>query len=161
MSTIFAKGGFTLGTLFDDVIEGSDEIDQIFASVGNDIITGGGSGDTLAAGAGNDTLDGGAGDDTLDGGTGNDVLLGGLGGDTFLFKPFSAPGQDIIADFNALEDRFLFDLPGDFSAVAISLSVMNFTPVGNDLLVTIDNTDLHVTLQNFGPLEAQINITFV
>jgi Ca2+-binding RTX toxin-like protein len=143
MATIFAKGGFTPGSLFDDVIEGSDEIDQIFASSGNDIVTGAG------------------GDDLLDGGTGNDTLLGGLGADTFQFDLFNAPGQDIIVDFNAFEDRLLFDLPDDSSAVAISLSALNFTPVGNDLLVTIDNTDLHVTLQNFGPLEAPINITFV
>jgi Ca2+-binding RTX toxin-like protein len=144
MSTIFAKGGFTFGTLFDDVIEGSEEIDQIIASFGNDVITGAG------------------GDDTLDGGAGNDVLLGGPGADTFLFKPFSASGQDTIGDFNVFDDRLVLDLPGDFSRAAISSSVLDFTAVGNDMLITLDNTDLHLTLQNFdGPWEAPISVSFV
>jgi Ca2+-binding RTX toxin-like protein len=166
MGTIFAKGGLTLGTLFDDVIEGSEEFDKILASSGNDVVNGYGGDDVITAGDGNDTLDGGAGSDTLDGGTGNDFLFGGLGADTFIFKPFNAPGQDVIGDFNPLDDHIIFDLPGDFSHTAISQSVLDFSYVDNDLVITLQNTDLNVTLQNFsgganGAFDTLLNITFV
>ena len=113
MSTIFATGGTTFGTFFEDVIEGSEDFDQIFAGFGNDVVNGNGGDDSLQGGGDDDTVDGGAGNDNIEGGVGNDLLIGGLGADTFLFKPFSVPGQDIIADFNPLEDNLLFDLTGD------------------------------------------------
>ena len=164
MSTF--KNGFTIGTLFDDVIDGSEEIDKILAGFGNDVVNGYSGDDVISGGDGNDTLLGGAGNDTLDGGTGNDVLLGGLGADTFIFKPFNAPGQDIIADFNPFEDHIVFDLPGDFSHSTISLAVLDFSHSGNDLIITLQNTDLNVTLQNYsggqnGAYDAPLNVTFV
>ena len=162
MSTIFAKGGFTLGTSSDDMIEGSDLIDRILASFGDDIVNAAGGDDVITAGEGNDTVDGGDGNDTLDGGGGNDILTGGLGADTFLFRPFNAPGQDVIADFNPLEDKLLFDLPGDFSKFGFDMSVLTFTYTGSDVIVTIDQTDVSITLQNYsGAAEAPINVTFI
>ena len=161
MSTLFANGGLFLGTFFDDVIEGSEDVDKILASFGDDTVNGYGGDDVITAGDGNDTLDGGAGNDVLDGGTGNDVLFGGLGADTFLFKPFNAPGLDVIADFNPFEDKLLFDLPGDFSKFHLDASVLDFTHNGNDLVITLEHTDLHVTLQNFAASDVPINVTFI
>jgi Ca2+-binding RTX toxin-like protein len=150
MGTIIAKGGLTFGTIFDDVIEGSDDIDTIIASLGNDLISGAGGDDLLSAGDGADTLDGGGGNDRLDGGTGNDFLAGGLGADTFLFKPLGTPGQDIVSEFNLFEDKLVFDLPGDFSGYGFDASVLNFIRSGNDLVITLDDTGLHITLQDIG-----------
>ena len=60
------------GTEGNDVINGTAEVDRIFALGGNDVVN---------AGNGNDIVDGGAGNDVLNGGAGNDLLTGGLGAD--------------------------------------------------------------------------------
>ncbi|MFP1632498.1 beta strand repeat-containing protein [Zhengella sp. ZM62] len=51
------------------------------AGVGNDTVTGSGSGDVINGDAGNDVLVGRGGDDTLSGGDGNDTVRGGSGAD--------------------------------------------------------------------------------
>ncbi|MBN8294122.1 hypothetical protein JI664_19280 [Rhodobacter sp. NTK016B] len=97
------------GTEGADLIDGSDEDDEIHGLGGDDTINGGGGDDTLHGdggndalvggegedwlfgGVGNDTLTGNEGDDNLDGGMGNDVLDGGSGNDTLISR-----GDDII-----------------------------------------------------------------
>lgn len=82
------------GTLFNDVLLGTDRDNVIFGLHGNDSISGLGGDDTLYGGEGRDTLVGGTGDDFLFGGTdetdlrdvlyggdGNDMLDGGYGND--------------------------------------------------------------------------------
>ena len=64
-------------TAGDNVIYGSDLIDRISSSTGNDIIY---------AGAGDDYIDGGAGDDVLTGGAGADDIYGGSGFDRAVFS---------------------------------------------------------------------------
>lgn len=59
--------------------------------------------DSLSGSNGNDSLYGGSGADTLIGGAGDDQLFGGKGRDVFVFAPEA--GHDVIADFNAAEDR--------------------------------------------------------
>jgi Ca2+-binding RTX toxin-like protein len=83
-----------------DLLNGTDDDDQldalagndfVYGNAGNDILAGGANDDQVYGGAGNDTLDGGAGmdalhgdagDDVLDGGDDNDQLFGDAGRDT-------------------------------------------------------------------------------
>jgi len=70
-----------VGSRFDDVIYGSDEINGLGGDSGNDFIDGRGGGDFLRSGAGSDTIYGGEGYDQLNGGSGADWLDGGPGHD--------------------------------------------------------------------------------
>ena len=65
-----------------DVIFGTDNADQIFAGLGNDVVRGLGGNDKLDGGNGNDRLIGGDGNDTLTGRAGRDTLYGQNGNDT-------------------------------------------------------------------------------
>lgn len=70
-----------LGTLLDDVIDGSTLDNTINGQAGNDTIRAGSGADMLDGGAGDDALYGQDGDDILIGGEGNDLLDGGTGAD--------------------------------------------------------------------------------
>ncbi|HEX8912136.1 MAG TPA: C2 family cysteine protease, partial [Humisphaera sp.] len=70
------------GSNYDDVITGNAAANVLHGMGGNDTITGGGGNDTLGGDAGNDTLLGGDGDDKLSGDAGDDVLKGEAGNDT-------------------------------------------------------------------------------
>jgi Ca2+-binding RTX toxin-like protein len=88
-----------LGTLGDDLLDGTDEDDIVLARAGNDTVHGQGGNDVIGldsgndiafgeagddaimGGEGNDQLDGGEGDDSLSGGAGDDRLVGGAGND--------------------------------------------------------------------------------
>jgi hypothetical protein len=68
-------------------VEGSDLIDTVQGTLGNNRVTGGGSGDSIRGAGGNDTLRGGDGPDTIRGGTGNDRLFGQRAADTLVGGP--------------------------------------------------------------------------
>ncbi len=79
------------GSLYDDMITGDGNAndlygyngnDKLFGSVGADNLFGMEGNDYLEGGPGEDTVEGGAGDDTIMGGTGNDHIYGGAGNDT-------------------------------------------------------------------------------
>ena len=70
--------------------------------------TGDGNANTLTGGAEAELLVGMGGDDTLDGRGGDDVLVGGSDSDTFVFT--DGFENDVIADFNALDDNEKIDL---------------------------------------------------
>ncbi len=70
-------------TVHDDMIAGSNQSNILRGMAGNDMLSGLGSTDTLDGGDGDDTLDGGDGNDVLDGGAGNDRLIGGTGIDIY------------------------------------------------------------------------------
>ena len=74
MSLIYGSSG-------DDLIEGTDDADEIFGFEGNDTVKGGKGKDKLYGGSGNDSLDGGEDDDSLYGADGNDTLIGNSGND--------------------------------------------------------------------------------
>ncbi len=80
---VFATAGNdTLsGTTNNDVIAGLDGNDRIFGLNGNDRLLGQGGADQLQGGNGNDLLFGGLGNDVLIGGEGNDSLFGEAGND--------------------------------------------------------------------------------
>jgi Ca2+-binding RTX toxin-like protein len=75
------------GTGGNDVIAGSDAVEDISAGEGDDLITGAGGGDEISQGDGTDSVDGGDGGDEVfatsggDEGDGADLLAGGPGGD--------------------------------------------------------------------------------
>ncbi|MEL7211066.1 MAG: Hint domain-containing protein [Pseudomonadota bacterium] len=71
---VFASSG-------EDTLTGGAGDDTLSGDWGNDSIDGGAGNDRASGGSGDDTITGGAGDDTLDGGSGNDVLSGGDGSD--------------------------------------------------------------------------------
>src|SRR5690625_4423817 len=65
------------GTPGDDVLDGTDEADQIWALAGDDIVRGHGGDDQLWGMEGNDEIYGGDGDDHAVGGEGDDYIEGG------------------------------------------------------------------------------------
>ncbi len=79
------------GTADDDVICGNDDINDIRAGGGDDVVYGEGGGDFIRGEAGTDTLYGGDGRESIYGGPGNDELHGGGGGDFFYITD---PGDD-------------------------------------------------------------------
>ena len=102
------------------VMGGTDGVDRIRASEGDDTIWGDGGNDRLEGGAGNDSINGGDGhdritdsfgDDNIKGGAGHDVINGGpginliLGGDG---SDFIVTGQDISEVFAGQGNDFIF-----------------------------------------------------
>ena len=73
-ASIDAKG-------YDHHIGGTNDADELFGTLGSDLITGGDDDDQLYGLAGDDHLDGGTGNDLLSGGPGADYLNGGAGFD--------------------------------------------------------------------------------
>jgi Ca2+-binding RTX toxin-like protein len=65
-----------------DTLNGDQGDDFINGNLGNDTITGGAGNDSLRGGKGLDTLDAGSGDDHVNGNLGNDVLFGSSGNNT-------------------------------------------------------------------------------
>jgi len=152
-------------SLFDDVLTGDNADNLLAGDAGADSLSGGDGADTLYGDgrvivdhhgtggsgpivtyadasdlpfgdpAGNDVLNGGKGDDTLWGGGGDDVLTGGKGNDLFGFGP--GDGDDRITDFEKNKDTILFD----GIAGVDDFGDLNFTKLGNDVLVTWGTTD--------------------
>ncbi|WP_434931088.1 Ig-like domain-containing protein [Shewanella sp. HL-SH5] len=87
-----------------DVVNGGSGNDRIYGQSGSDILFGHTGNDYIDGGTHNDGLRGGAGNDTLIGGLGDDVLRGDSGIDTFVWQKGEF-GNDIISDFNRLEDK--------------------------------------------------------
>lgn len=71
-----------IGSQFDDIITGDDQLNELVGWDGNDIIRGMDGSDQLYGNDGDDHLFGGAGSDVLHGGNGADLLDGGEGNDT-------------------------------------------------------------------------------
>jgi Ca2+-binding RTX toxin-like protein len=67
-----------------EIIYGSPMDELISAGAGSQALHGLDGSDVLSGGAGNDVLDAGVGNDSLSGGGGDDALTGGSGGDTFI-----------------------------------------------------------------------------
>ncbi len=111
-----------IGGAYDDVIGGSDGVndvlrggagdDNLHGRGGDDTLYGGeglnalfgdGGNDTLYGGVHHETLRGGDGDDTLVSGLGRDELYGEAGADTFVFAEAGLANHDWIRDFDAAE----------------------------------------------------------
>ena len=86
----------------------------------------------IDAGDGNDIIIGSQRDDRIIGGAGQDILTGGKGADTYIFNNQS--GHDIIKESgDNTTDVILFE---DIDSIAD----LQFTQIGNDLLITISPT---------------------
>lgn len=74
---VILDGAFenVIGTMYNDVLTGSDADNKLVGDYGNDIISGGAGNDILLGGPGDDVLDGGPGSDTIDGGDGHDTAV--------------------------------------------------------------------------------------
>ncbi|MQW86401.1 calcium-binding protein [Sinorhizobium saheli] len=133
-----------IGTPESESIDARDGNDTVYAGAGDDIVIGSGGSDLLFGQegddtlfsdstvnvprdkvvAGNDVLDGGPGDDYLVAGDGHDLMTGGAGKDRFLFRYHDPKTEGSvqpvqIADFDARQDKFVFDakdLLGSMSA---------------------------------------------
>ncbi|WP_395674468.1 calcium-binding protein [Phenylobacterium sp.] len=123
----FLGGGdgddYLSGDLGADELHGGDGADTLIGGEGDDTIQSGGGADRVLAGAGDDQVaifygggaivDGGAGNDTITSASvGKDVLSGGEGRDLFVFVAKNDPAQgqdDVILDWNAVDDRIQFD----------------------------------------------------
>ncbi|MDY0870359.1 M10 family metallopeptidase [Dongia rigui] len=138
------------GNTLDNEITGNNAANALDGGAGND---------WLFAGGGNDTLIGGAGNDWLIGDDGNDTLTGGAGNDTFTFyDPTISEGNDIITDFNKVQDFLAFheviDLNGNHNGSIIDeiddaiLSIQDLG-VGKDVIITFDDNHT-LTFQKFG-----------
>lgn len=118
----------------DDIVDlsGADHIAvTIHGGEGNDILAGSWHGDTI---------NGDEGDDRLYGAGGNDVLSGGVGNDVYYYN--AGDGSDTIIE-NDGNDSIVF-------GAGISLSSLNFSVSGSDLLIGIGNET--ITIQNhFAP----------
>ena len=137
----------------DDIIDGkggNDEIhggggnDILYGNTGNDDLYGGDGNDILDGGSGNDKLYGGSGNDILDGGAGDDYLEGGLGNDTYIWG--RGYGKDTIYNigYNYYEGKDKYDnLQLNEGVIASDLS---FKMIGNDLIITINDTGETLTL---------------
>ena len=107
-----------VGTLGDDILQGTpgpDVIvglagdDRIFGANGNDVICGGLDNDFALGGRGDDRLIGGLARDGLVGSAGSDVVLGGAGRDTLV----GGRGDDVLRG-GADSDSVLLDRGDDF-----------------------------------------------
>ena len=137
----------------DNIVTGNGN-DTIYAYGGNNIIQSGGGKDVIYtydldrnndkdkvnyidAGAGDDTVHGTQGVDTIIGGVGDDILYGSGGNDMFIFS--GSAGQDIIGDFNVLEDKIMF------TDSNVSFDDLHFQAANNGTVVSY--LDSQVTLR--------------
>lgn len=121
----------------DDVFSGGAGDDVFFGGSGADIIDGDAGADEIFGGAGDDTLNGGTGADSLFGGGGDDLITGGSGADVFFFA--NNHGDDVITDFDALEDTlFLANAVTDFTDLASVQAAATETTVNGILGLLID-----------------------
>lgn len=126
------------GTNGSDLLRGYGGDDQLFAFGGNDWLSGGDGADYLDAGDGNDGMLGGPGDDQLGGDAGNDFMRAGSGDDIYVYCP--GCGIDTIDNQDGGTDWIIFtdDLTGDR---------LVFVRAGDDLEIRIDGgTDSKVVV---------------
>ena len=152
-----------IGSSQDDVLMGSEEVNELYGGAGDDeltavantgadagpdrlvggagddTLTGSANADVLMGGDGHDAISGGDGADTINGGAGDDVLTGAGGNDTFVFGPADGDGGDVIVDL-ATDGADKIDLSAfDLSPRELEALKGNITTRGSD--VRIDLTD--------------------
>ncbi|MBM3302519.1 MAG: calcium-binding protein, partial [Deltaproteobacteria bacterium] len=127
---------YIYGTNGDDNLSGGGGNDTLYGQAGNDTVQGDSGGDRLYGGPGADTLDGGTGNDTLEGGTGNET-------DTYLFNRGS--GQDTVVETDTT--------PGNTDTILLGEGILSaeirVERMGNDLRLTISETDDSITIKNW------------
>ncbi len=162
---------YVIGTSGNDTIIGTDNADIIYGMDGDDIINGGAGDDYLSGGAGNDLLIGGDGNDTLDGGEGDDELQGGYGDDIYIYD---GNGKDTIIDerwvkiarqewyqsgywiFKKWKSRWVYqdklvDAGNDTIIFGENVKEkdISINRIGNDLILSLKNSDDKLTIKNW------------
>ncbi len=132
-----------LGTVFDDILDGTETADGFVLDLGNDSARGGGGDDLMNGDGGDDHLSGQDGDDRLNGGPGNDRLNGGAGADTMnggtgndLFNFVDA--SDILTEGSGQGTDTVRTVLNNYTLLAnfenlYLLSAGHSTGIGNDL----------------------------
>lgn len=122
--SLTARINQVVGTSGDDILNGSDTVD--------DVILGLGGNDRLNGFDGNDRLEGGDGDDRLTGGNGDDTLIGGAGNDVYVLTG----GHDTVRDDGAA---------GDVNTLRLAPGL-----VPDDVVVDYDGDSLVMSWNNGG-----------
>lgn len=161
------------GPQFTGAYAGTDTLTNIqllFGSAHDDVLTGDSHANVLIGDAGNDILNGGAGNDVLEGGNGQDTLTGGAGADTFIFDrngfdrygmrtgtPISTvTAPDLVTDFAAGRDHFEVSyndkpiLPGSVGFVSGALSAATFEHDMDAILTGVGSFDALLITGNSG-----------
>lgn len=125
-----------LGTIGDDVVDGTAYGDLIDGLAGNDTINGQGSGDNISGGDGDDRVLGGDGNDTIDGGLGLDTLFGDAGMDEL----HGGDGNDTI--YSLADNDTLFGDSGNDSLMGGRGNETLHGGIGNDSLHGETGNDL-------------------
>jgi serralysin len=130
-----AVGGDATGDSFTNIedLYGSSFNDLLTGDSGNNRLSGGNGNDIINGGGGNDKLIGGAGNDTLNGGAGDDWFVGGADADTFVFN--TNWGRDTVSDFQDGIDIL------DFSTTGLVFGDLVITQSGNNTIITDINNN--------------------
>lgn len=132
------------GTIFDDVINGTDGDDEIHGGDGNDIINGGKGNDKLYGDNGNDNINGGLGNDEIYGGLGNDTLNGNEGNDII----YGEDGDDTIN--GGLGADILYGGSGNDKINGGGGGDTIYGGDGNDIINKSENSSNHIILGGKG-----------
>ncbi|MEL6620966.1 MAG: calcium-binding protein [Pseudomonadota bacterium] len=136
-----------------DRLEGGTDNDELSGGNGRDVLLGGRGNDVLMGDKGADKLSGGRDDDLLDGGAANDRLEGGLGSDIFVFA--DGHGNDVIFDFDALNDDEVIDLAGVSTITSFAdLSGAAQQDGGNVVITTAAQNTIRLEGVNLDDLDA-------
>jgi VCBS repeat-containing protein len=141
------SGHDIVGTANDDVIQGTDQLENIYGMAGND---------TIDAGAGNDYIEGGDGNDTIDGGTGYDLMVGGNGNDTFVVDNINDRVlENYDEGWDVVQSSVSYTL-GSNIEVLILTGTDNINGAGNGLTNYISGNDGENILSGGGAGDDQI-----
>ena len=100
--TTLTLGEIINGSNDDNNLKGTPGIDTITGGQGNDSLEGKQGGDVIGGGKGDDILRGNQGEDRLNGGAGENTLEGGRGYDVFVIK--NKKGNNTISDLDIEQD---------------------------------------------------------
>ena len=127
---------------FASVIHGNSSKDRITNTVNNSQVYGLGGDDTIENGNNNVTLIGGSGNDFLNVHGGVSTLNGGNGNDTFSFTYSNSTSlKAVIEDIDPSKDVLLINYSGT------NTPKLNYSTVGNDVLLTDDKGYLNITIK--------------
>jgi Ca2+-binding RTX toxin-like protein len=143
------------GSNQDDILDGGDDADEIFAGAGADTLTGGMGNDIIHGSDGEDSILGGEGNDSIFGGRGTDFIDGGVGNDVISTNASGTfdstgsenetvrggEGHDIISATNATNG----DLRGGTGNDTISsngIGAVLYGEEGHDHLTGYNNSEL-------------------
>lgn len=124
------EGSYMYGYAGNDTIIGSD---------GDDIIYGGSGDDTIKSGSGNDFIFDSIGNNIIDSGSGNDIISGSTGDDTYIWG--RNYGTDIIDDTEGITTIILSD--------GLTLDDVIIKVVGENAVITINGADDKLVIHGY------------